>query len=151
MTNYTIAKILKQLALLLEENDFVLYYDKRFPPLKPKINNKCDYLYRDILEHDQDPFLQFQCHDKNSHIDYCIGYNEDFPQTLRYSKYTYPSFHRTYNSLSVSFDPHKDYSEEEARKLARAWYEDLMTKPIETAVESDQSFAKFHKAVFLNK
>lgn len=150
-TNLIIAKILKQLALILEEKGFVLYYDKHFPPLKPKINNKCDYLYRDVLGHDQDPFLQFQCRDKDYQIDYCIGYNEDFPQTLHYSKHPYPNFHRTYNSLSVSFNPHKDYSEEEARELAMKLYQDLIKQPIESRIDNDLSFAKFHDAVVLNK
>ena len=53
MTKFIIARILKQLALILEENGFVFYYDKRFDSMKPKINNKCDYLYRDVLGHDK--------------------------------------------------------------------------------------------------
>ena len=39
MSDFTAAKILKQLALILEENDFVIYYDKRFPSMKPHIND----------------------------------------------------------------------------------------------------------------
>ena len=39
MSEFTVAKILKQLALILEENGFVIYYDKRFPSMKPHIND----------------------------------------------------------------------------------------------------------------
>lgn len=39
MNEFTVAKILKQLALILKENGFVIYYDKRFPSMKPHINN----------------------------------------------------------------------------------------------------------------
>lgn len=151
MTKFIIARILKQLALTLEENGFVLYYDKRFDSMKPKINDKCDYLYRDVLGHDQDPFLQFECRDKDSQVDYCIGYNKAFPETLRYSKHPYPSFYRTYNSLSVSFDPQKDYSEKEAKKLAKKLYEDLMKQPIQPRTNDDPSYEKYHEAVVLNK
>lgn len=151
MTKFIIARILKQLALILEENGFVLYYDKRFDSMKPKVNDKCDYLYRDVLGHDQDPFLQFECHDKDCQIDYCVGYNRNLPETLCYSKHPYPSFYRTYKSLSISFDPQKNYSENEAKELAKKLYEDLMKQPIEPRADNDPSYAKYHEAVVLNK
>ena len=44
MSEFTVAKILKQLALILEENDFVIYYDKRFPSMKPHINDTTPYI-----------------------------------------------------------------------------------------------------------
>lgn len=39
MSEFTVAKILKHLALILEENNFVIYHDKRFPSMKPHIND----------------------------------------------------------------------------------------------------------------
>ena len=49
MSEFTIAKILKHLALILEENGFILYYDKRFPSMKPHINDTAPYLYHNSL------------------------------------------------------------------------------------------------------
>ena len=39
-----VARVLKQLVYILEENDFVLYCDKRFESLKPQIDDTHDYL-----------------------------------------------------------------------------------------------------------
>ena len=41
MSEFTVAKILKQLVLILEKNDFVLYYDKRFPSMKQQTSYPC--------------------------------------------------------------------------------------------------------------
>jgi len=35
-----VARVLKQLVYILEEYDFVLYYDKRFESLKPQIDDE---------------------------------------------------------------------------------------------------------------
>lgn len=151
MIDYTVAKILKQLAIILEENDFVLYYDKRFPSIRPRINNSRDYLYHNTLGYMTEPLTAFTFHDKDGHIDYCISYDKNFPWSLSYAKGTYPSRHPIYMPLSISFNPYKNYSEEEARELAKRIYKDLMTKPIETAIEKNQSFAQHYEVVVLTK
>lgn len=118
MIEHTVAKILKQLALILEEKGFILYYDKRFPSMRPRINESCDYLYHNTLGYMTEPLTTFTFHDKNSHVDYGITYIKDFPWSLSYAKETYPSRYPIYMPLSVSFNPYKNYSNEEARELA---------------------------------
>ena len=151
MIEHTAAKILKQLVLLLEKNDFILYYDKRFPSMRPRVNKSCDYLYHNTLGYMREPLTTFTFHDKDNHIDYCVSYNKDFPWSLQYAKYTYPSFHHIYAPLSVSFNPYKNYSEEEANELAEKIYDDLITKPIDKHIESDLSFAQHYENLILNK
>lgn len=151
MSEFTVAKILKHLALILEENGFVIYYDKRFPSMKPRINESCDYLYHNTLGYMTEPLTAFTFHDKNNHVDYGINYNKDFPWSLQYAKYTYPSFHRIYAPSSVSFNPYKNYSEEEARELAKKFYKDLMAKPINDYIEKDLSFTQHYEDLVLTK
>ena len=91
MSEFTVAKILKQLALILEENGFVLYYNKRFPSMKPHINDNTPYLYHNSLGHMHQPCLQFRFHDKDKQIDYAIRYDKNFPRSLKYDKTPYPN------------------------------------------------------------
>lgn len=151
MNEYTVAKILKQLALLLEKNGFVLYYDKRFPSMKPRINKSCDYLYHNTLGYMTEPLTTFTFHDKDSHVAYGITYVKDFPWSLSYAKEIYPSRYPIYMPLSISFNPYKTYSEDEANELAMKLYKDLMTKPINDYIEKDLSFAQHYKDLALTK
>ena len=91
MSEFTVAKILKQLALILEENGFVIYYDKRFPSMKPHINSNTPYLYHNSLGHMHQPCLQFRFHDKDKQIDYAVRYDKNFPRSLKYDKTPYPN------------------------------------------------------------
>lgn len=149
MIDYTIAKILKQLVIILEENDFVLYYDKRFPSMRPRINESCDYLYHNCLGYMTEPLTTFRCRDKNSQINYSIAYNKKFPHSLRYDKSDYPSSFNIYKSLSIN--PYQNYSEDEAKERAKKIYDDLMKKPVETYSQQDQSFAKHYETVTLSE
>lgn len=50
-----VARVLKQLVYILEENDFVLYYDKRFKSSAPQIDGEHDYLYHNFLDNPYSP------------------------------------------------------------------------------------------------
>lgn len=118
MSEFTVAKILKQLALILEENGFVLYYDKRFPSMKPHINDTTPYLYHNSLGHMHQPCLQFRFHDKDKQIDYAVRYDKNFPRSLKYDKTPYPNQAVVYMRLPTSLNPCQKYSEDEAKELA---------------------------------
>ena len=118
MSEFTIAKILKHLALILEENGFILYYDKRFPSMKPHINDTAPYLYHNSLGHMHQPCLQFRFHDKDKQIDYAVCYDKNFPRSLKYDKTPYPNRTVVYMRLPTSLNPCQKYSEDEAKELA---------------------------------
>lgn len=149
MIEHNVAKILKQLALIFEENGFVIYYDNRFPSMRPRINETCDYLYHNCLGYMCEPLLEFKCRDKESQITHSISYNKNFPHSLRYDKCTYPSSFNIYKSLSIH--PYQKYSEDETKELAKKLYNNLMKKPVETYIQRDLSFAKHYEAVTLSE
>lgn len=149
MSEFTVAKILKQLVLILEKNDFVLYYDKRFPSMKPHINDSTPYLYHNSLGHMHQPCLQFRFHDKDKQIDYAIRYDKNFPRSLKYDKTPYPNQIPVYMRLPTSLNPCQTYSEDEAKELAMKWYQNLMKKPVENTIKSDSTFIDHYEAVHL--
>jgi len=151
MSEFTIAKILKQLALILEENGFVLYYDKRFPSMKPHINDRTPYLYHNLLGHMHQPCLQFRFRDKNKQIDYAVRYDKNFPRSLKYDKTPYPNQAPVYMSLPTSLNPCQKYSEDEVKELAMTWYKNLMKKPVEKTIKNDNTFTRYYEAVVLTK
>lgn len=151
MSEFTVAKILKQLALILEENGFVIYYDKRFPSMKPHINDTTPYLYHNSLGHMHQPCLQFRFRDKDKQIDYAVRYDKNFPRSLKYDKTPYPNQTPVYMSLPTSLNPCQKYSEDEAKELAMTWYKDLMKKPVEKTIKSDSTFTDHYEAIVLTK
>ena len=151
MSEFTVAKILKQLALILEENGFVLYYDKRFPSLKPHINDNTPYLYHNSLSHMHQPCLQFRFRDKDKQIDYAICYDKNFPRSLKYDKTPYPNRAVVYMRLPTSLNPCQTYSEDEAKELAMKWYRELMKKPIEKTIKNNNAFTDHYEDLVLTK
>ena len=151
MSDFTAAKILKQLALILEENDFVLYYDKRFPSMKPHINNSTPYLYHNSLGHMHQPCLQFRFHDKDKQIDYAVRYDKNFPRSLKYDKTPYPNQTPVYMSLPTAIYSYQTYSEDEAKELAMKLYKSLMKKPIEKTIKSDSALIDHYEAIVLTE
>lgn len=151
MSEFTVAKILKQLVLILEKNDFVLYYDKRFPSMKPHINDSTPYLYHNSLGHMHQPCLQFRFRDKDKQIDYAICYDKNFPRSLKYDKTPYPNRAVVYMRLPTSLNPYQTYSEDEAKELAMTWYKNLMKKPVEKTIKSNSTFIDHYEAVVLTK
>ena len=151
MSEFTVAKILKHLALILEENDFVLYYDKRFPSMKPHMNDNTPYLYHNSLGHMHQPCLQFKFHDKNKQTDYAIRYDKNFPRSLKYDKTPYPNRAVVYMSLPTSLNSYQTYSEDEAEELAMKLYKDLMKKPVKKTIKNDNAFTEHYKAIVLTK
>ena len=151
MSEFTVAKILKQLVLILEKNDFVLYYDKRFPSMKPHINDSTPYLYHNSLGHMHQPCLQFRFRDKDKQIDYAICYDKNFPRSLKYDKTPYPNRAVVYMRLPTSLNPCQTYSEDEAKELAMKWYKNLMKKPVESTIKNDNTFTEHYEAIVLTK
>ena len=151
MSEFTAAKILKHLVLILEENDFVIYYDKRFPSMKPHINDTAPYLYHNSLGHMHQPCLPFRFHDKDKQIDYAVRYNKNFPRSLKYDKTPYPNRAIVYMRLPTSLNPCQTYSEDEAKELAMTWYKELMKKPIEKTIKNDSAFTRYYETVVLTK
>lgn len=151
MREFTVAKILKQLVLILEKNDFVLYYDKRFPSLKPRINDHTPYLYHNSLSHMHQPCLQFRFHDKDKQIDYAVRYDKNRPRSLKYDKTPYPNRAVVYMSLPTAIHPYQTYSEDEAKELAMKLYKSLMKKPVEKTIKSDSAFIDHYEAIVLTE
>lgn len=151
MSEFTVAQILKQLALIIEENGFVIYYDKRFPSMKPNINDNTPYLYHNSLGHMHQPCLQFRFRDKDKQIDYAVRYDKNFPRSLKYDKTPYPNRAIVYMRLPTSLNPCQTYSEDETKELAMTWYKDLMKKPIEKTIKSNSTFIDHYEAVVLTK
>lgn len=151
MSEFTVAQILKQLALIIEENGFVIYYDKRFPSMKPHINDNTPYLYHNSLGHMHQPCLQFRFRDKDKQIDYAIRYDKNFPRSLKYDKTPYPNRAVVYMSLPTAIYSYQTYSEDEAKELAMKLYKSLMKKPVEKTIKSDSAFTNHYEAVVLTK
>lgn len=122
-----VARVLKQLVYILEENDFVLYYDKRFESLKPQIDDEHDYLYNESYDGPYSPMTYLQFRDSESRMDYHLDYRDVFTHTLHYSKYLYPMPQNPFSlKMETYLDPYKAYSEAEAKELAEKIFYELM-------------------------
>ena len=109
------------------------------------------HLYHNSLGHMHQPCLQFKFHDKDKQINYAIRYDKNFPRSLKYDKTSYPNRAVVYMSLPTSLNPCQTYSEDEAKELAMTWYKNLMKKPIEKTIKSDNAFTDHFEAVVLTK
>ena len=147
-----IARVLKQLVHILEENDFVLYYDKRFESLKPQIDDEHDYLYNEYLNEKYHPLTYLKFRDSESRTDYNLDYRDSFTHTLHYSKYHYPMPQNPFSlKMETYLDPYKAYSEAEAKELAEKIYNELMSlKPILFDQNTDRS-TKYREFITLTK
>lgn len=147
-----VARVLKQLVYILEENDFVLYYDKRFESLKPQIDDEHDYLYNEYLNKKHYPVTYLKFRDSESRTDYNLDYRDSFTHTLHYSKYHYPMPQNPFSlKMETYLDPYKAYSEAEAKELAEKIYNELMSlKPILFDQNTDRS-TKYRTFITLTK
>lgn len=147
-----VARVLKQLVYILEENDFVLYYDKRFESLKPQIDDEHDYLYNEYLNEKYHPVTYLRFRDSESKTDYNLDYRDSFTHTLHYSKYHYPMPQNPFSlKMETYLDPYKAYSEAEAKELAEKIYNELMSlKPILFDQNTDRS-TKYREFITLTK
>ena len=147
-----VARVLKQLVYILEENDFVLYYDKRFESLKPQIDDEHDYLYNEYLNEKYHPVTYLRFRDSESKTDYNLDYRDSFTHTLHYSKYHYPMPQNPFSlKMETYLDPYKTYSEVETKELAEKIYNELMSlKPILFDQNTDRS-TKYRTFITLTK
>lgn len=147
-----VARVLKQLVYILEENDFVLYYDKRFESLKPQIDDEHDYLYNEYLNKKHYPVTYLKFRDSESRTDYNLDYRDSFTHTLHYSKYHYPMPQNPFSlKMETYLDPYTAYSEAEAKELAEKIYNELMSlKPILFDQNTDRS-TKYRTFITLTK
>ena len=147
-----VARVLKQLVYILEENDFVLYYDKRFESLKPQIDDEHDYLYHESYDGPYSPMTYLRFRDSESKTDYNLDYRDTFTHTLHYSKYLYPMPQNPFSlKMETYLDPYKVYSEAEAKELAEKIYNELMSlKPILFDQNTDRS-TKYREFITLTK
>lgn len=146
-----VARVLKQLVYILEENDFVLYYDKRFESLKPQIDDEHDYLYHDSYDGPYSPMTYLRFRDSESKVDYNLDYRDAFTHTLHYSKYLYPTPQNPFShKMETYLDPYKAYSEAEAKELAEEIYNELMNvKTVQSASNYQQT--KYREFITLTK
>lgn len=122
-----VARVLKQLVYIIEANDFVLYYDKRFESLKPQIDEEHDYLYHDSYDGPYSPMTYLRFRDSKSRMDYNLDYRDTFTHTLHCSKYLYPMPQNPFShKMETYLDPYKVYSEAEAKELAEEIFNELM-------------------------
>ena len=145
------ARVLKQLVYILEENDFVLYYDKQFESLKPQIDDERDYLYHDSYNGPYSPVTYLQFRDSESKVDYNLDYRDVFTHTLHYSKYLYPMPQNPFShKMKTYLNPYKVYSEAEAKELAEEIYNELMNvKTVQSASNYQQT--KYREFITLTK
>ena len=136
-----IARVLKQLVYILEENDFELYYDKRFESLKPQIDDEHDYLYHESYDGPYSPMTYLRFRDSESRMDYNLDYRDTFTHTLHCSKYLYPMPQNPFSlKMETYLDPYKAYSEVEAKELAEEIYNELMNvKTVQSASNYQQT------------
>lgn len=146
-----VARVLKQLVYILEENDFVLYYDKRFESLKPQIDDERDYLYNEYLNEKHYPVTYLKFRDSESRTDYNLDYRDSFTHTLHYSKYHYPMPQNPFSlKMETYLDPYKAYSEAEAKELAEKIYNELMSvKTVQIGTKYQQT--KYREFITLTK
>lgn len=147
-----VARVLKQLVYILEENDFVLYCDKRFESLKPQIDDTRDYLYHYYLDNPYSPITYLSFRDSELNTDYNLNYRDEFTHTLHYSKYPYPM---TQNPRSLKMetyiDPYKEYSEIEAKELAQEIFSELMRANTQQFEPNDIRPTKYRKPIIVTK
>lgn len=146
-----VARVLKQLVYILEENDFVLYYNKRFESLKPQIDDEHDYLYHESYDGPYSPMTYLRFRDSESKTDYNLDYRDEFTHTLHYSKYLYPMPQNPFSlKMETYLDPYKAYSEVEAKELAEEIYNELMNvKTVQSASNYQQT--KYREFITLTK
>jgi hypothetical protein len=146
-----VARVLKQLVYILEENDFVLYYDKRFESLKPQIDDEHDYIYHESYDGPYSPVTYLQFRDSESKVDYHLDYRDVFTHTLHYSKYLYPMPQNPFShKMETYLDPYKVYSEIEAKELAENIYNELMNiETVQIGPHSQQT--KYREFTLLTK
>lgn len=147
-----VARVLKQLVYILEENDFVLYYDKRFESLKPQIDDEHNYLYHDSCGNPYDPMTYLQFRDSKSRMDYNLDYRDVFTHTLHYSKYLYPMPQNPFSlKMETYLDPYKEYSETEAKELAEKIFYELMDVEKIPFHPNDTRTTKYREFTLLTK
>ena len=147
-----VARVLKQLVYTLEENDFVLYYDKRFESLKPQIDDEHDYLYHESYDGSYSPVTYLRFRDSESKTDYNLDYRNDFTHTLHYSKYLYPMPQNPFSlKMETYLDPYKAYSEAEAKELAEKIYNELVSKNNQDFAPNDTRPTKYREFITLTK
>lgn len=147
-----VARVLKQLVCILEENDFVLYYDKRFESLKPQIDDEHDYLYHDSYNGPYSPITYLRFRDSESKTDYNLDYRDVFTHTLHYSKYLYPMPQNPFShKMETYLDPYKAYSEVEAKELAEEIYNELMNVEKMPFAPNDTRPTKYREFITLTK
>lgn len=147
-----VARVLKQLVYILEENDFVLYYDKRFESLKPQIDDEHDYLYHDVFDGPYSPVTYLQFRDSESKVDYHLDYRDVFTHTLHYSKYLYPMPQNPFShKMETYLDPYKVYSEAEAKELAEEIFNELMSAQKMSFAPNDTRPTKYREFITLTK
>ena len=146
-----VARVLKQLVYILEDNDFVLYYDKRFKSSVPQIDDEHDYLYDNFLDNPYSPLTYLRFRDSESKTDYHLDYRDVFTHTLHYSKYLYPMPQNPFSlKMETYLDPYKAYSEVEAKELAEEIYNELMNvKTVQSASNYQQT--KYREFTTLTK
>lgn len=147
-----VARVLKQLVYILEENDFVLYYDKRFESLKPQIDDKRDYLYHCYLDNPYSPLTYLKFRDSELNTDYHLDYYDEFTHTLHYSKYPYPMPQNPRSlKMETYLDPYKSYSETEAKELAQNIFDELMCVNKQQFEPNDTRLTKDRKSIIVTK
>lgn len=147
-----VARVLKQLVYILEDNDFVLYYDKRFESLKPQIDDEHDYLYHDAFDGPYSPMTYLQFRDSESKVDYNLDYRDVFTHTLHYSKYLYPMPQNPFSlKMETYLDPYKVYSEAEAKELAEEIFNELVSKNNQNFAPNDTRPTKHREFITLTK
>ena len=147
-----VARVLKQLVYILEEHDFVLYYDKRFESLKPQIDAEHDYLYHDSYDGPYSPMTYLRFRDSESKTDYNLDYRDVFTHTLHYSKYLYPMPQNPFShKMETYLDPYKTYSEAEAKELAEEIFDELMNVEKMSFAPNDTRSTKYREFTLLTK
>ena len=147
-----VARVLKQLVYILEENDFVLYYDKRFESLKPQIDNERNYLYHQYLDNPYSPITYLSFRDSELNTDYHLDYRDEFTHTLHYSKYPYPMPQNPRSlKMETYIDPYKEYSETEAKELAQEIFNELMEANKQQFEPNDVRLTKYRKSTIITK
>ena len=147
-----VARVLKQLVYILEENDFVLYYDKRFESLKPQIDDEHDYLYHDSFDGHYSPITYLQFRDSGSRMDYSLDYRDTFTHTLHCSKYLYPMPQNPFSlKMETYLDPYHEYNESEAKELAEKIFYELMDVEKMSFHPNDIRPTKYREFITLTK
>lgn len=147
-----VARVLKQLVYILEDNDFVLYYDKRFESLKPQIDDEHDYLYNELLDEPHHPLTYLKFRDSESKTDYNLDYRDEFTHTLHYSKYLYPMPQNPFSlKMETYLDPYKINSEAETKELAEKIFNELMSVEKIPFHPNDTRTTKYREFITLTK